>query len=71
MNKTGGKRYIIFECSSCGSINIAKASDKTRTCTYCGHRNRLSRVRKLASALTASEAKQLAVKLKAKRRVMG
>ena len=67
MNKTGGKRYIIFECSSCGSINIAKASDKTRTCTYCGHKNKLSKVRKLASALTAGEARRLAAKLKAKR----
>ena len=55
---------LIVMCSTCSGFLLAKSDQKTRTCPYCGHKVNLDRVRKVASAGTASEASRLLRKLK-------
>ncbi|MGB9960463.1 MAG: DUF1922 domain-containing protein [Candidatus Bathyarchaeales archaeon] len=58
--------YIIAVCSSCGGYLLAKNSQKTRTCPYCGSKVVLGKTKKVAFAKTANEASLLLRKLKEK-----
>ncbi|MEM3735313.1 MAG: DUF1922 domain-containing protein [Candidatus Bathyarchaeia archaeon] len=56
--------YIIVVCSECEGYLLAKASQKSRTCPYCGSRVLLEKARKVASAEKADEASMILRKLK-------
>jgi DNA-directed RNA polymerase subunit RPC12/RpoP len=62
------RKYLIFKCIRCGKVNLTKSINKTKTCTYCGYRNKLSKAKILASVPTPKEARYLAAKIKAKQK---
>ncbi|MEM1563464.1 MAG: DUF1922 domain-containing protein [Candidatus Bathyarchaeia archaeon] len=58
--------YIIVVCGECGGYLLAKASQKSRTCPYCGSRVLLEKAKKVASAEKVNEASMILRKLKEK-----
>jgi len=62
MSKCGG--YIMFRCSSCGKVNMAKVGQKNKRCVFCGLKNNLTKVKILALASTIDEAKEKIKSLK-------
>ncbi|MEM1540428.1 MAG: DUF1922 domain-containing protein [Candidatus Bathyarchaeia archaeon] len=56
--------YIIVTCSKCRGYLLAKASQKSRTCPYCGSRVLLEKARRVASAEKADAALMMLRKLK-------
>ena len=52
-------RFVVFRCDNCkqvtGSQNNGKTSQKSATCTYCGHKNPLGSVEVLLRANNANE----------------
>ncbi len=56
--------YLIFRCSTCGKINMAKDEQKTKICAFCGTKNKLLKVKILAKASSIKEAKQTILNLK-------
>jgi predicted RNA-binding Zn-ribbon protein involved in translation (DUF1610 family) len=55
---------LIVECSRCGGLLLAKATQKARECPHCGYTITLQKARKLGSADTANEASIILRKLK-------
>jgi len=56
--------YGVFKCKRCGRFNLAKSSQKTKTCAYCGVKNRLSKLSFIAYASNPREAAEILRKLK-------
>ncbi|MEM3549762.1 MAG: DUF1922 domain-containing protein [Candidatus Bathyarchaeia archaeon] len=59
--------YTIIVCSKCGGYLLAKNSQKTRTCPYCGSKISLEKALKIAKAENAYKAAALIRKLKEKK----
>jgi DNA-directed RNA polymerase subunit M/transcription elongation factor TFIIS len=55
---------LIVECSNCGGLLLAKATQKARECPHCSYTITLQKAKKLASADTANEASVMLRKLK-------
>ena len=55
---------LIVECSRCGGLLLAKATQKARECPHCGYTITMQKAKKLASANTANEASIMLRKLK-------
>ncbi|MEM3788466.1 MAG: DUF1922 domain-containing protein [Candidatus Bathyarchaeia archaeon] len=56
--------YIIVICGECGGYLLAKGSQKSRTCPYCGSRVSLKKAKKVAFAEKADEASMILRRLK-------
>jgi len=57
-------KILIVDCSKCGELMLAKADQRTRTCTHCGSKIFLDRAKRVASATNAYEASTTLQKLK-------
>lgn len=55
---------LVIVCNRCGGLLLAKARQKTRTCSYCGAKVELERAKTVASAANAYEASEILRKLK-------
>ncbi len=58
--------YIVVNCPHCGSLMVARAENRTRSCPRCNHRADLRGLRIVARAETAREASAILRALKAK-----
>ncbi len=58
--------YLIVVCGGCGSLLVADAGKKSRTCAYCGARVWLAKAKRVGSAETSREAAVLVQHLKRK-----
>jgi DNA-directed RNA polymerase subunit RPC12/RpoP len=58
---------LIIVCNLCGRLFLAAATQKTRTCPYCGTRVDVRKAKKVASAKSAFEASEMLQKLKSEK----
>jgi DNA-directed RNA polymerase subunit RPC12/RpoP len=56
--------YVIVVCGECGGYLLAKSSQKSRTCPYCGSKIQLEKAKKIAHAKKADEALAILRRLK-------
>lgn len=59
-------RFILVPCYYCGNVLISRITHHTKLCTYCHKRITLGNATVVAKSNTASEASQIAKKLKVK-----
>ena len=55
---------LVVVCWKCGSLLMAKADQKTRTCPYCNAQITIEKAKRVASAQNAYEASEILKKLK-------
>jgi len=58
---------LIVVCSSCGGLLMAAASQKTRTCPYCGSRVSVQKAQRITSAENAFKASEILREIKSKK----
>lgn len=58
------KMYVVFKCVKCGALNLAKMSQKTRLCPFCGKINQLRVVQILFKTNNLEEANQIIKSMK-------
>ncbi|MCJ7634875.1 DUF1922 domain-containing protein [Candidatus Bathyarchaeota archaeon] len=56
--------YVIVKCVRCSQPLIARAGQKTKSCTYCGRRLEVSKLRIFAKVDSSREATRLAIAMK-------
>jgi DNA-directed RNA polymerase subunit RPC12/RpoP len=56
--------YTVVTCYKCGRFLLARTSQKTKLCPYCGFRFNVEKSRKVAFAKSAREASLLLRRLK-------
>jgi DNA-directed RNA polymerase subunit RPC12/RpoP len=56
--------YVIVKCLRCGQPLIARAGQKTKSCTYCGRRLEVSKLRIFAKIDSSQEATRLVIAMK-------
>lgn len=56
--------YIIIICGKCGGHMLAKNSQKSRNCPYCGSRVALEKAKRVAHAENANKASVILRRLK-------
>ena len=55
---------VIVVCTRCGNLLLANATQKTKTCPYCGSQIILYKARKVATAENAYKASEILKRLK-------
>ncbi|HDQ05413.1 MAG TPA: DUF1922 domain-containing protein [Candidatus Bathyarchaeota archaeon] len=58
--------YVVIVCYGCGRFLLAKADQKTKSCSYCAAQLKLVKAKKVAYARTAQEASHYIRVLKSK-----
>lgn len=61
--------FIIVKCPYCGNLAVAKATSKTRSCSFCGRRFTISSAAIIRYVANAKEASELVRYLKKRLRV--
>ncbi|MHA1835698.1 MAG: DUF1922 domain-containing protein [Candidatus Odinarchaeia archaeon] len=61
------KKYLIFRCLFCGTIQYMRSSQKSKLCPNCGKINRVNKIRIISTVEDAELALKTVLKLKQKK----